>query len=51
LPVCLYSVQRASASSAETRRRVVVVAGFIGTDSLKNGKGSGGLDLYRVRTP
>src|ERR1700741_4206546 len=50
LPVRLYSVHSASASSAETRRRLVVEEGFIGGGSLGRGFKSDGRSLYRGQT-
>ena len=49
-PVRLYSLQSASASSAETRRRLVVEADFMSDGTPCEGKRSDGPDLYRAWT-
>src|SRR3712207_6829520 len=48
--VRLYSVHSASASSAETRRRLVDEADFMTGGAPLRGKGSDGPDLYRAWT-
>src|ERR671914_215123 len=50
-PVRLYSVQSASASSAETRRRLVVEGDFMTDEAPCGREGSDGPDLYRAWTP
>src|SRR6476660_9265545 len=49
-PVRLYSLQSASASSADTRRRLVVEGAFMRDGLLTKLEGTDGPDLYRAWT-